>query len=332
MKIPDKPLKLIKFLQEKIHGGEFPGGSKLPSIRVLMEQFELSYGSVKRGIDYLAEVELVEKLPGRGVFVKQRRKPQNNTGSLLSIAVFMKGNSAEFRPGIYQTVLLGIQILAASKQISLRLNYIGAEKLTSEYFQQAIKGCQGALFLGEYDSAISNLQISIPAAGICMDNSSGGRISLVELDPFTSARQAADFFNNHDIKTVNVISGNQAAYIRRGEIFAEIWKQQGNKAALLTIPDSEKSNKKSGYLFTTGSLLQTASELHKKNTGCKLADDTVVLSMDGKCLIDPDYHLAPTISLDWESAGRYAMEECIYRINHPGSIPKRIYLPGKLVM
>ena len=331
MQIPDKPLRLIKFLQEKIHGGEFPGGSKLPSIRILMAQFNLSYGSVKRGIDYLAGLGLVEKLPGRGVFVKQRRKSATAGQARTSIAVFLPNNPVNFRPGIYPTVLLGVQAAAAEMKISLLLNYVSIADLTPKNFQSCTAGCHGVLLLGEYDPMAPELPVPIPVAGVCMDNSAGGRISVVDLDPFSAAEQAVKFFARRKLTTVKVIIDKRAAYTRRGEVFADTWRQAGNHAELTQARTPITFNRDTGYFFATGSILQEASEQYEKATGHKLADDFTVLSLDGKCLINPDYHRAPAIALDWESAGRYAMEECLYRIDHPGSIPKRIYLPGKLV-
>jgi hypothetical protein len=61
-----------------------------------------------------------------------------------------------------------------------------------------------------------------------------------------------------------------------------------------------------------------------------LAHQHTVLGIDGKNLIDPDFHKFPSISIDWKIAGRYALEECIYRLNNPGSLARRIYLSCSL--
>ena len=55
MVIPEKSRAMIRLLRERILSGLYSSGQRLPSIRMLMAEFSLSNGSVKKGIDYLAE-------------------------------------------------------------------------------------------------------------------------------------------------------------------------------------------------------------------------------------------------------------------------------------
>jgi len=140
---------------------------------------------------------------------------------------------------------------------------------------------------------------------------------------------AVAYFKSKNIKTVVVVSSPGPAYLNRGNVFATSWRGAGGLVENLPhgSPLSFKKNK--GYLFTTHSILQHYSEIMRQKTGNILADAAAVLGIDGKNRIDPAYHKAPTIAIDWQVAGRYALEEVLYRMHNPGSAPKRIYLPGE---
>ena len=69
----------------------------------------------------------------------------------------------------------------------------------------------------------------------------------------------------------------------------------------------------------------------KKNPRKSLVEKHIVLSVDGKCLHVPDFEKVPTLAADWQSIGRYAFQECLFRMEHPGEIPRRILLPVHLV-
>ena len=69
----------------------------------------------------------------------------------------------------------------------------------------------------------------------------------------------------------------------------------------------------------------------KRETGRSLATEFAILGIDGENLIDPIFDKAPSIAIDWQLAGRYALEECLYRMRSPGASPRRIFLPCRLV-
>ena len=62
-----------------------------------------------------------------------------------------------------------------------------------------------------------------------------------------------------------------------------------------------------------------------------LANDLTILGIDGKRLLDPDFHRFPTIAADWAEIGSVAFEECLALMNNPGRYRRRIGMPGRLV-
>lgn len=61
-------------LQERIATGEFPPGSRLPSRRELIDQYDVTEPVIDRAMLILRVKELVETLPGVGVFVREQAK------------------------------------------------------------------------------------------------------------------------------------------------------------------------------------------------------------------------------------------------------------------
>ena len=57
-------------LQKRIADGEFPPGSRLPSRRVLIEQYEVTEPVIDRAMQVLRIKQITETLPGVGVYVR----------------------------------------------------------------------------------------------------------------------------------------------------------------------------------------------------------------------------------------------------------------------
>lgn len=58
-------------LRDKIASGEYPRGSKLPSIRTLAVQYGVSHGTVDKAVRSLAREGLLETERGYGCFVHE---------------------------------------------------------------------------------------------------------------------------------------------------------------------------------------------------------------------------------------------------------------------
>ena len=329
--VPHKPRAMVRFLLEQISSGQLGDGARVPSMRELMDRFDLSYGSVKRGIDYLSENGYVEKMGGRGTFVRRRSEHQaSNVAGQRLLAVFLQHALPEHRHGVYLTVLLGLQEAAAATGYSLVLSYLRCEDASPEAFERLSNGAAGMVFLAEYDEVLTELPLTVPVVGVCMHNSMGGSISVIDVDPMTTAQQATRYFRDRNLKHVVVISSSTPAHHARAEPFMQLWQRDGGTIEEAPTHDSIAFDPRTGYLFTTGSLLQRASEDMLRQTGQILSRTIPALTVDAKSRLNPDFHPASCIGPDWHVVGKYAFEECVYRVNTPGSTPKRIYVPGRL--
>jgi len=321
---------MIDYLREQIISGKMPPGSRLPALRELMTMFTVSFSTAKRGIDYLVEIGLVETRAQSGIYVKTGRKSQEQ--GTRKIALFMSPEAQTGLSGVFATVFLGIQKAAEQSECALELHFIGINDISQKRIDAVIKQTDGMILLAEYDSVLTELKVGIPAVGVCMQNNYNGKISLLDLDYFQAAELAVGYFRRHHVKKVMAVVDSQRrpAYLQRAAQFVAAWQADGGDTEI--GPEPESFNPHWGYWFATGSLLQVAAENYQRNgRQMRLAEQHVVLGVDGKHLLVPNFEPASTLAADWQAVGRCALQECLFRINHPGETPRRMMLPVRLV-
>lgn len=69
-----KNLRIAQDLKELILSGNYPVGSKLAPLAVLSKQFNATVVTMSRALDILENEGLIERINGRGIFVKQQVK------------------------------------------------------------------------------------------------------------------------------------------------------------------------------------------------------------------------------------------------------------------
>ena len=66
-------LQLATILRAQIQSGELPPGRVMPSETTLMQEHGLARGTVRKAIDALVDEGLVNRVQGRGTFVRAAR-------------------------------------------------------------------------------------------------------------------------------------------------------------------------------------------------------------------------------------------------------------------
>lgn len=67
-------LRIVDQLRERIASGELPPGAQLPSNPAMMEEFGVSSHTAQLAIRVLKSEGIVEGVPGKGVYVRERRQ------------------------------------------------------------------------------------------------------------------------------------------------------------------------------------------------------------------------------------------------------------------
>lgn len=330
MNRPEKAGKLIDYLEERLVSGQYAVGSKIPSVRRLADKFEISYGTALRGVDYLCDRGKFEKIPNRGIFVC-KRPVTNGSGKIKRIAVFMESYVTEVHCGMCYTAFLGMQELARKAGYTFMVNPLMVEDATPEIMAEMSKGAEGVILLNEYDLSMKALQLSVPVVGVLVDNSFNGTISTVNLDPWSTAKIAVEYFESKGLEKVSIISSFKPVFVTRGLAFSALWREKGHECELIIRYSDSNFNfeKNHGYLFTSDQYAQNYSEVFESETGHILSDKHIILGMDGKQLIDPSFYRFPSIAVNWKNIGEIAFNECLRRIKNPSSPAQNITLTGK---
>jgi DNA-binding transcriptional regulator YhcF (GntR family) len=329
---------LTDHIEAMIASGYYGAGTRIPSLRILCERFQLSRGTAARGLEFLRNRGVLELRRGSGAYV---RGNAGGEGRSRKIAVF----SEHADPSSYcGHILLGIQRHTTDLNVLLTLNLVKYENTTYEILENAARANDALMLIGSYDGCVSRLPRIRPGVGVDMHNSLGFA-SLVGLDPIQTAELAADFFHRRGFKKVKIIGFPLPLYIFRSDVFTLHWTHHfGTAETFFPVEQYENFYTESmypriadqiadpdcGYLFVSGTECNRTLEAYHRETGKFLTDERCILSVDGKSLIVPDYFPVNTITPDYCEIGSLALQECLRRIDNPGSPPRRIMLNGTL--
>lgn len=331
---------LTDHIEAMIASGYYGAGTRIPSLRELCERFNLSRGTAARGLEFLRDRGVLELRRGSGAYV--RGVQDSGVGLKKKIAVFSEHADLSSYCGY---ILLGIQRQVAALNIILNLTLVKYEDTSYEMLEDAARTHDALLLIGPYDGCVHRLPRIRPGVGIDM-NDSLGFASLVGLDPIQTAELAADFFHRRGFRKVKIIGFPLPIYIFRGDAFRLYWSRHYGDVSLVmpferyegfsllkpygAMIEREMADPDCGYLFVSGTECDRTLETYHQQTGRHLTDERCILSVDGKSLIVPGYFPVSTITPDYCEIGSLALQECLRRIDHPGSPPRRIMLNGTL--
>jgi DNA-binding LacI/PurR family transcriptional regulator len=282
MNKPDKAFQMIKYIEDQLLAGAYATGQRIPSLRTLMRKFGISYGSARRGMDYLhSKYPNICKEKGRGTYFQVNNN--NNTSSTNSdISIVVCCNDLRVNTsGLYYSAFNGIISSAEKESVKIEKYFHEKDNSDASKLREITGNYSGAILLGQYDAYLSRLDLPVPAVGVMMENSFDGAISVVDLDPYLTAKLAVRYFQDRNIKNVKILSSMNNAFILRGKIFALFAQEHGIKCSKpVTTVRNYKPN--TGYFFTSDNWAQTACLTYKEQTGRNLEEDFVIMGVDAK--------------------------------------------------
>ncbi len=329
MNKPAVASEMIDFLSVRVLAGTYAPGGRIPSVRSLMRKFNLSYGSALNGISYLCEIGLLEKHPKSGVSVS--RNPCPPPVDNVRCVGILASTGHRPNPGLVYQALSEIQRGAIEHNYPL----VSASGSFDSLFP-ILEQCRVVIVMTELDEEEHTLPFSAPAVGLFQADDYLGQMSIVDIDPWQTARIATDFFRNRRVKRVSVLTDPHAVYRQRGRLFELFWREAGGENGDFVVADYNHLEFRDfrpdeGYLFTSDHQLQHYAEFLRRETGTELTETCAVLGIDGKSLLVPGFERFPTIAADWREIGRIAFAEAIERMKNPRRPARRIYSPGKLI-
>lgn len=114
---PEAPYRQIyESLRERIETEQLKPGDRLPSARVLMDEFGAASHTVQRAIRALRDAQLVKSVPNRGVYVRER--PLTVERSVTYTKAPQPGEPSRYKA---KSVLIALEPVAAPAYIAERL-------------------------------------------------------------------------------------------------------------------------------------------------------------------------------------------------------------------
>lgn len=321
--------EMTEYIEAMIASGVFAPNTKIPTLRELAQQFKLSVATARRGINWLCSKELLELKHGSGIYVAS----QNNSASKKSPSIAVHIFSIKLAENYCSLALTGVQMAAAKYNYQIVLSFSGYDFIDQGKLIPHDSNCKGLILLGCYDQYLDEIPRNTPCVGVEMHESYNGLISNVSMDPVNAAKTAVDFFMERKIKQLKVISHPFPIHQFRAECFINQWKKYGSYELLESrdaINISEFQADNTAYLFVSGDEYNLFADDYKRINESLPSDDSCVLSLDGKSLIMPGFYPVNTIGIDWRTSGEAAFEECLRRINNPGTASRRIYINNQL--
>lgn len=228
--------QLAGLLRDQILNGTLGPGAKLPPELELAEKYQLSRGTVRQAILLLVTEGLVERVQGKGTFVRQL-KQENSNGGVIGITLPYAHDSLAI------DILLGAESAAKSRGYSLLFSYTD-ENLQQEAIdiqRMRTENAKGLIIFPctnvTYDEAIWQLKKegfpfvlvdryfpNLPSDYVGVDNL-GGSYRVTE-HLINLGHQAIAFIGASDTQTTSVkdrFQGYKRALADHGLIFRESW-------------------------------------------------------------------------------------------------------------
>lgn len=325
---------MLSYLETMISCGKFAPGEALPSLRKLAADFAISLGLASQGVTILAERGLVDIRHGSGAYVLAREKTAEATDRKWCIGVILETVNLEraYCAHVYRRVR---EIAAQHPECELiEYAFETYEEFSDPVWQTISRDSDALLLLGACDILIKDMPRNIPAVGVEMGNNYDGWLSLLSIDPYDVVCQSVAYFRERGISRVVVYHGFSDPLNKlRRDIFHWEWEKIGGTISYRTgkeILENPEIGPDIGYWFSGSTSFNTISRRWLEKTGRAFNYDRTVLTVDGKCLLIPDFMPSDTISADWRLVGESAFNELLRRIKNPGTPAQRIDQHGIL--
>lgn len=314
---------MLRALESKILCGGYGPGERLPSLRLLMQQYRLSLNTVRRSVARLAARGLVEFRHGSGTYVaRTRRLPAG--ARFIAVSVRLGGNG---RTSFSGAAFNGACRAAERAGIDLRHVALEGKDCSDAVVEKLAAECDGLLLFGGYDEFLQTPRLRIPTVGVGFHRSFDGLFSLIDLDPVRAAELSCEFFRRRGQSRVAAIGLERANLRFRHQLFAA---QFSGMVTAVPARCAVEFSPECGYLYYSGARALEDAAAWRAATGRDPAAEFDLLCIDGKPMLANAAAPIPTVAINWHLAGEAAVEECLRRYTAPGSVARRIYFSPEL--
>ena len=153
--------RLKERIIQDVETGVFKAGDRLPSQRELCQQFNMSHMTVRRAIDELVAEGVVFGIPGKGLYVSEKKHPAETsmagfTGEMTARGYVVTGRILGKSLVSASTVLARALDIPAGSELAFlhRLRLINGEPISIQYSYLVHRCCPGILDLIQENTSL----------------------------------------------------------------------------------------------------------------------------------------------------------------------------------
>jgi DNA-binding LacI/PurR family transcriptional regulator len=323
--------QLADYLRGKIEANELKAGERLPTTSQMVKSLGVGATTVNTAINQLVREGLVESTPGRGTFIKDKKK------STRSVAVLFP--DPRLNTALSSRLLHGLAEAMDRNSLRMVLNQLAEGHLPPNFSSQEVEGV--IVRPGDYSLTVAKQPITgIPAVwlfeqpwGVLPDS-----VDNVLPDTDRFAELAVDYLvrqRGHRRVAVVNHTPNHFASVRRGLVFREIASSIGASVDVLVDDGSSRSG--------IENLMTRLMELSPRPTGIllPLKFDVVLYQVMIERGIEPCRDIdvvagserpepipfaphVPIIDVPFELLGKWAVELLLWRLANPKEPRRRV--------
>ena len=350
--------QLANVLRQRILDGTMPSGTSLPTEFELSASYGVSRGTVRQALSLLSDEGLVERVPGRGTFVRQGYKPAPSKSRGRAIGLIVPAANDQ----------LSINILAGAESVAKHRGYQVIFNHSNESLQQENEDVERLLADGvgglivfpvsdaEHDEALWRLHAqafpfvlvdryfaSLDCDRVLVDNFGGGYRATEHLIILGHPRIAFLHQSGAGLKTTSVRDrylGYRKALDDYGFPFEEAWvaslsedelSPEGNDTPACCVRYLQRSDRPDAIFavndFIAIGLLSAAASL-----GVRVPDELAIVGFDNLSIAARLHPSLTTINQPRVDIGVRAAQLLIDRIEGKTGPPESIVLPTNLVV
>ncbi len=344
--------QLVVLLTDTISKGVFRAGDRLPSVRALAKQYQVSRETAKQALGTLQESGMIEILPSRGAFVLDNQivKPQSENSGMIGVLLHVgnEENAVHDVQLIYDKLLQDLDKEADVYEQHLLTAFINPSSAEGiKRLERMLKKIDGLLVIGLYtEELLARLEdLPIPVISV-LSNIDVESIDDVGCENYKSYHKATEYLIGQGCRELVYVDGPEEYYqgsrryegcmsavkahraleVRLASLPVPGWKMEDAKAAFLELV---KSMRPDGVL-AVNDIMASGIIQACRDAQLSIPDDIAVIGAKNTLLAQSMDPPLASIECYFDEIAKVALERMNKRITGISYRPAKIEITGSL--
>lgn len=339
---------VLKSITDKIADGTYCAGSQLPTENQMTQMYNVSRITIQKAMNILASQNIIERVAGRGTFVKDNSEPIENDADRSLYAFVSPNVSAEM-----SDIIKGAQDLMLERGHYLTLgvfdNNVQKERnIVEKFISDGVKGLIVALWDSNTNKEFYQNLIEKNFPIVFIDKSVNGTVGNVVLsNNVEGINSGVSYLIEMGHKKIGYISfpisisdslnDRITAYVttmkkNNLEVNPSRFCITGHEEAFDKIDTMFKKNPDMTAVMCASDSLALHIYSYANKMGINIPNDLSVCSFDGYDYTDLMLPPLTTVKQDFQGIARRAAELLLESCNERTGLQRKIYVPTTLII